>query len=84
MLDPAHVLFGMVQNQTHVRIWLHNPSTFMEGDFLGMDEFMNVVLGDPIEIVKEKRRPLGKTLLHKGDSIVLVTSTNKATPAAPI
>lgn len=47
----------------------------MEGQILGFDEFMNLVLDETVEISikKESRTELGRLLL-KGDSITLITA----------
>ena len=56
----------------------------MEGDVLGFDEFMNLVLDNAQEVntKKKERKELGRILL-KGDNITLVQPVSKAAPVAP-
>jgi small nuclear ribonucleoprotein E len=43
----------------------------MEGQIIGFDEYMNVVLEDAVEIQKGERTTIGRILL-KGDAITLL------------
>ena len=47
----------------------------LEGQIIGFDEYMNLVLdeAEEIDVKKKTRRPLGRTLL-KGDNITLMMS----------
>ena len=76
MTDPAQALFGMVQTQARVCVWLHDSDITYEGYLLGIDEHMNVVLGEAFEVHKGKRHEVGSVLL-KGDAISLVCAASK-------
>lgn len=67
MVSPANVVFRFMKDQQRVCIWLtHDSQTKIEGNMLGYDEFMNVVLGDAVEINTKMKdsTPLGKILLR--------------------
>ena len=76
MMDPAHVLFGMLQTQSLISIWLHDSDVKYEGVLLGLDEHMNIVVGDAREQLKGKSTLVG-TVLLKGDAISLVCAAQK-------
>ena len=68
--DPSHLHLAL-QKKTRVRIWLYEDTkTQLEGQIIGFDEYMNMVLDDAVEIGK-KRKEIGRILL-KGDSITLL------------
>eukprot|EP00542_Grammatophora_oceanica_P007246 CAMPEP_0194066622 /NCGR_PEP_ID=MMETSP0009_2-20130614/86125_1 /TAXON_ID=210454 /ORGANISM="Grammatophora oceanica, Strain CCMP 410" /LENGTH=85 /DNA_ID=CAMNT_0038719595 /DNA_START=79 /DNA_END=336 /DNA_ORIENTATION=+ len=74
MTLPINVIFGHLQKKTRVVIWLYEDcSTKMEGQIIGFDEYMNMVLEDAVEITNNnnKREEIGRILL-KGDSITLI------------
>lgn len=63
------------QKKTRVRIWLYEDTKMqLEGQIIGFDEYMNMVLDDAVEIGK-KRNEVGRILL-KGDSITLIQEAN--------
>ena len=71
------------QKKTRVRIWLVEDTRLMiEGQIIGFDEYMNMVLEDAVEIdsKKNKRLEVGRILL-KGDSI---TALQEAQPVRPM
>jgi len=71
MTVPINVIFGHLQKKTRVRIWLYEDTkTQIEGQIIGFDEYMNMVLDDAVEIGKT-RKEVGRILL-KGDSITLL------------
>mmetsp|Transcript_60876 Transcript_60876/g.170633 ORF Transcript_60876/g.170633 Transcript_60876/m.170633 type:complete len:95 (-) Transcript_60876:20-304(-) len=71
MTVPINVIFGHLQKKTRVRIWLYEDTkTQIEGQIIGFDEYMNMVLDDAVEIGKT-RKEIGRILL-KGDSITLL------------
>lgn len=71
-----------VQKKTRVRIWLYEDTkTQLEGQIIGFDEYMNMVLDDAVEIGK-KRVEIGRILL-KGDSITLLQEANPQRKAPP-
>ncbi|KAJ1885666.1 hypothetical protein LPJ81_006855 [Coemansia sp. IMI 209127] len=74
MVNPINVIFKLLQSKTRVQVWLFDQKSLrLEGQILGFDEFMNVVLGDTEEIHVKKgtRMPLGRIML-KGDNITLI------------
>ncbi|KAL7696687.1 small nuclear ribonucleoprotein polypeptide e [Lotmaria passim] len=67
MENPTGVVHRFMQEHQRVCIWLvHDNNTRLEGNLLGYDEFMNVVLGDTTETNLRTRRShnLGKILLR--------------------
>lgn len=79
MTVPINVIFGYLQKKTRVRIWLYEDSkTQIEGQIIGFDEYMNMVLDEAVEIGK-KRNEIGRILL-KGDSITLLQEANPQRP----
>lgn len=71
-----------IQKKTRVRIWLYEDTkTQLEGQIIGFDEYMNMVLDDAVEIGK-KRVEIGRILL-KGDSITLLQEANPQRKAPP-
>eukprot|EP00428_Durinskia_dybowskii_P050074 CAMPEP_0170312018 /NCGR_PEP_ID=MMETSP0116_2-20130129/56532_1 /TAXON_ID=400756 /ORGANISM="Durinskia baltica, Strain CSIRO CS-38" /LENGTH=83 /DNA_ID=CAMNT_0010564367 /DNA_START=14 /DNA_END=261 /DNA_ORIENTATION=+ len=71
MTVPINVIFGHLQKKTRVRVWLYEDTkTQIEGQIIGFDEYMNMVLDDAVEIGKS-RKEIGRILL-KGDSITLL------------
>jgi small nuclear ribonucleoprotein E len=70
----AHPL-ALLENQkkTRVRVWLYEDTkTQLEGQIIGFDEYMNMVLDDAVEIGgKQGRSDVGRILL-KGDAITLI------------
>lgn len=67
MVSPANVVHKFMKDQQRVCVWLvHDTQTKIEGNLLGYDEFMNVVLGDAVEVNTKKKETtkLGKILLR--------------------
>lgn len=63
-----------IKKKTRVRIWLYEDVRMhIEGQIIGFDEYMNMVLDDAVEIDSKKnsRQEVGRILL-KGDSITLL------------
>ena len=79
----SHLLLRSTrQKKTRVRIWLYEDTkTQLEGQIIGFDEYMNMVLDDAVEIGK-KRVEVGRILL-KGDSITLLQEAQPKKPEAP-
>ncbi|KAI9005802.1 small nuclear ribonucleoprotein-like protein E [Phycomyces nitens] len=78
MVQPINLIFRYLQNKSRVQIWLFDKSDMrIEGQIIGFDEFMNLVLDDAEEVMtKEKtRRSIGRVML-KGDNISLIQSVN--------
>ncbi|KAI7825848.1 hypothetical protein BX661DRAFT_184286 [Kickxella alabastrina] len=75
MVNPINVIFKYLQTKTRVQVWLYEQTSLrLEGQILGFDEFMNVVLGDAqeVHVKKNTRKPLGRIML-KGDNITLIS-----------
>ncbi|CCW61675.1 unnamed protein product [Phytomonas sp. EM1] len=67
MINPANVVYQYMKDKQRVCVWLvHNAQTKIEGNLLGYDEFMNVVLGNAVEINTRRNESteLGKILLR--------------------
>ena len=80
MVQPINLIFRYLQNRAKVQVWLtENVTMRIEGNIIGFDEYMNLVLEDAEEVyVKTKRRrPVGRILL-KGENITLIRSTEEA------
>ncbi|KAJ2162292.1 hypothetical protein GGF46_000783 [Coemansia sp. RSA 552] len=74
MVNPINVIFKFLQSKERVQIWLYEQKHLrLEGQILGFDEFMNVVLDDAKEINTKKKseQTLGRIML-KGDNITLI------------
>lgn len=72
-----------LQKKTRVRLWLYEDSRLqIEGQIIGFDEYMNMVLEDAVEIDSKKnaREEVGRILL-KGDSIALIQEAQPVRPA---
>ena len=64
------------QKKTRVRIWLYEDTKMqLEGQIIGFDEYMNMVLDDAVEIGTKKRNDVGRILL-KGDAITCIQEAN--------
>jgi small nuclear ribonucleoprotein E len=84
-LGLTHVLYFILcpQKKTRVRIWLYEDTkTQLEGQIIGFDEYMNVVLDEAVEIGK-KRVEVGRILV-KGDSITLMQEAQPPPKALPV
>ena len=65
-----------LQNRTRVVVWLYeNVNTRIEGQIVGFDEYMNLVLDEATEehTKRNTSKPLGRIML-KGDNITLIQS----------
>lgn len=72
----------MSQKKTRVRIWLYEDARLqIEGQIIGFDEYMNIVVDDAVEIDSKKnvRQEVGRILL-KGDSITLLQQAQPVRP----
>lgn len=78
-------LFVFVKKKTRVRIWLYEDTRMqIEGQIIGFDEYMNMVLDDAVELDAKKnnsRQEVGRILL-KGDSITMLQEAQPVRPAA--
>ena len=69
-------IFRYLQNRTRVVVWLYeNVNTRIEGQIVGFDEYMNLVLDEATEehTKRNTSKPLGRIML-KGDNITLIQS----------
>ena len=74
MKQPANLVFRFYQNQTRVTVWLFdNVNTRIEGQIVGYDEYMNLVLDQAAEVHMKRGtvKPLGRIML-KGDNVTLI------------
>ncbi|XP_065225990.1 probable small nuclear ribonucleoprotein E [Planococcus citri] len=74
MIQPINLIFRYLQSRARVSIWLfENINERIEGQIIGFDEYMNLVLDEAEEVnVKTMNRiTLGRILL-KGDSVTLI------------
>ncbi|CEP00945.1 Small nuclear ribonucleoprotein E [Plasmodiophora brassicae] len=77
MVQPITLIFRFLQSKSRVQLMLYeNTDMRLEGQIIGFDEYMNVVLDDAIEISQKTkvRKALGRILL-KGDNITLIMSS---------
>ncbi|KAI8590118.1 hypothetical protein HDU87_003524 [Geranomyces variabilis] len=78
MVAPINLIFRLLQQKSRVQIWLYEDTELrIEGQIIGFDEFMSLVLDDAEEVVMKtgKRKSLGRILL-KGDNITLLCPLN--------
>eukprot|EP00934_Nitzschia_sp_Nitz4_P002748 Nitzschia sp. Nitz4//scaffold13_size275219//145969//146353//NITZ4_000880-RA/size275219-augustus-gene-0.265-mRNA-1//-1//CDS//3329536032//2738//frame0 len=79
MTVPINVIFGHLQKKNRVRVWIYEDTKKqIEGQIIGFDEYMNMVLDDAVEIGR-KRTEIGRILL-KGDSITLLQEAEPQRP----
>ncbi|KAI8988690.1 small nuclear ribonucleoprotein-like protein E [Pilobolus umbonatus] len=74
MVQPINLIFRYLQNKSKVQIWLFDKTDLrIEGQIIGFDEFMNLVLENGVEVNTKNntRIPVGRLLL-KGDNITLI------------
>lgn len=80
MVQPINLIFRFLQNRARIQVWLYEQTaTKIEGQIVGFDEFMNLVLDDAEEVAAKTgtRKALGRILL-KGDNITLIQNVKKA------
>ncbi|KAF9915833.1 hypothetical protein BX616_005253 [Lobosporangium transversale] len=78
MVQPITLIFRYLQQRSPVQIWLYEQlDTRIEGQIIGFDEFMNLVLDNAAEVNTKKgtRKEVGRILL-KGDNITLIQSAS--------
>ncbi|XP_075259393.1 small nuclear ribonucleoprotein E-like [Convolutriloba macropyga] len=74
MVQPINLLFRYLQNKSRIQVWVYEQVNLrLEGQIIGFDEYMNLVLDDAeeVHIKKNTRRRVGRILL-KGDNITLI------------
>ncbi|CAO0794723.1 unnamed protein product [Mucor circinelloides] len=74
MVQPINLIFRYLQNKSRVQIWLFDKADLrIEGQIIGFDEFMNLVLDNAEEIdTKNNTRLKVGRLMLKGDNITLI------------
>lgn len=68
------MLFRFFHTKTKIEIWIYDqPDIRFEGQIIGFDEYMNLVLEncEEVNLKKGKRSYIGRILL-KGDNISLI------------
>ncbi|KAI8393919.1 small nuclear ribonucleoprotein-like protein E [Radiomyces spectabilis] len=78
MVQPINLIFRYLQSKARVQIWLFEKSDMrIEGQIIGFDEFMNLVLDNAEEVTTkdQSRRSLGRIMM-RGDNITLIQSVN--------
>jgi len=76
MTQPINLIFRFLQSKSRVQVWLYEQKNVrLEGQIIGFDEYMNVVLdeAEEVDVKRNTRKKLGRTLL-KGDNITLMRS----------
>ena len=72
MIQPIDQIFHFLQNKQRVEIHLFEDKNIkIEGEIIGFDEYMNLVLDNCIETDKNNKRNIGRIML-KGDNIVMI------------
>ncbi|CEP08925.1 hypothetical protein [Parasitella parasitica] len=74
MVQPINLIFRYLQNKSRVQIWLFDKSDLrIEGQIIGFDEFMNLVLenAEEVDTKNNTRLKVGRLML-KGDNITLI------------
>lgn len=80
MIQPINLVFSFLQKRSTVEIWLFEQiDTKIEGQILGFDEFMNLVLDNAYEVSAKKktRKHLGRIML-KGDNVTLIQAKQES------
>ena len=72
------MIFALIVKKTRIEIWLYENTDFkIQGQILGFDEFMNLVLDDAQEInLKTKQKKSIGRILLKGYNISLLQSAS--------
>ena len=83
MTQPINLIFRFLQTKSRVQIWLYEHAAngdVLEGQIVGFDEYMNLVLDDCEEVKhvsgKKQRTNVGRVLL-KGDSVTMMVKVDK-------
>ena len=83
MTQPINLIFRFLQTKSRVRIWLYEHAAngdVLEGQIVGFDEYMNLVLDDCEEVKHvsgaKQRTNVGRVLL-KGDSVTMMVKVDK-------
>ena len=81
MTQPINLIFRFLQTKSRVQIWLFEHGAngdVVEGQIIGFDEYMNLVLddADEVNLGKKERKKIGRALL-KGDNVTLMVKVDK-------
>jgi len=83
MTQPINLIFRFLQTKSRVQIWLYEHAAngdVLEGQIVGFDEYMNLVLDDCEEVKRvggaTRRTSVGRVLL-KGDSVTMMVKVDK-------
>nr|XP_035127164.2 small nuclear ribonucleoprotein E-like [Callithrix jacchus] len=74
MVQPINLIFRYLQNRLWIQVWPYEQVNMrIEGCVIGIDKYMNLVLGDAEEIHSKtkSRKRLGQMML-KGDNVTLL------------
>ena len=82
MTQPINLIFRFLQTKSRVQGWLFEHTAtgdVIEGQIVGFDEYMNLVLDEAEEVNKKKgtRKTIGRILL-KGDNITMMVNVSDA------
>ena len=82
MTQPINLIFRFLQTKSRVQVWLFEHTStgdVIEGQIVGFDEYMNLVLDDAEEVSarggKKERKKVGRILL-KGDNVTMMVKAN--------
>ena len=75
--DAYQLIFRFFQIKSRILVWLYEQTQMkIEGNIIGFDEYMNVVLEDACEIdTKTNSKPLGK-IMFEGENITWCRKQN--------
>mmetsp|Transcript_46723 Transcript_46723/g.93582 ORF Transcript_46723/g.93582 Transcript_46723/m.93582 type:complete len:90 (-) Transcript_46723:130-399(-) len=82
MTQPINLIFRFLQNKSRIQVWLYEQTDLrIEGQIIGFDEYMNLVLdnAEELSMKKKTRKGLGRILL-KGENITLMMATEPPPP----
>ena len=81
MTQPINLIFRFLQTKSRVQIWLFEHGAngdVVEGQIIGFDEYMHLVLddADEVNLGKKERKKIGRVLL-KGDNVTMMVKVDK-------
>eukprot|EP01134_Creolimax_fragrantissima_P001573 CFRG1573T1 len=72
---PINMVFRLLQSKARIQVWLfEQPNMKIEGQLLGFDEYMNLVLDEAEEVYEKEgkaNKKVGRIML-KGDCVTLI------------
>ena len=78
MTQPINLIFRFLQTKSRVRVWLYeNAEELIEGQLVGFDEYMNLVLdhAEEVDAKKKTKRKVGRLLL-RGDCVTALVKVS--------